>query len=79
LHLLLVLVAEAFLVVMCDHLDNAPNATVGLFCIGRMLYMLSVGDVKGGGPHLDGPWRPVVSGGMVVSKGGCVANGVLAN
>jgi hypothetical protein len=44
-----------------------------------MLYTLSICDVQGGGPHLDGPWRPVEGGGMVVSKGGCVVDGVFAN
>jgi hypothetical protein len=58
---------------------DAPNVTVGTFCIGPMLYTLSIGYVDGGGPHLDGPCRPVVGGGMVVSKRGCVVDGVLAN
>jgi hypothetical protein len=58
---------------------DAPNVTVGTFCVGRMLYTLSVCNVQGGGPHLDGPWRLVVGGGMVVSKGGCVVDGVWAN
>jgi hypothetical protein len=58
---------------------DAPNVTVGTFCVGRMLYTLSICDVQGGGPHLDGPWRPVEGGGMVVSKGGCVVDGVFAN
>jgi hypothetical protein len=58
---------------------DAPNVTVGTFYISRMLYMLSAGDVDGGGPHLDGPCHPVAGSVMVVSKGGCVVNGVLAN
>jgi hypothetical protein len=58
---------------------NAPNVTVGTFCVGCMLYLLSVCDVEGGGSHLDGPWCPVEGGGIVVSKGGCVVDGIFAN
>jgi hypothetical protein len=58
---------------------GAQNVTVGTFFVGRMLYTLSVCDVKGGGSHLDGPWRPVEGGGFVVCKGGCLVDGVFAN
>jgi hypothetical protein len=40
---------------------DAPNVTVGTFCVGRMLYTLSGCDIEGGGSHLDGPWHPVES------------------
>jgi hypothetical protein len=58
---------------------DAPNVTVGTFCVGRMLFTLSVCNLEGGGPHLDGPWRPIEGGCILVGKGGCVVDEVFAN
>jgi hypothetical protein len=58
---------------------DAANFMVGMFCVRCMLYTLSVYDVDGGGSYLDDSWRLVEGGGIVVSKGGCLVDGVFAN